>query len=126
MIRIFFVMSLMIVSCFADQCVWVDLQSAQKAVKILGGQRQILHFCEPCGKHDVCRVEDVGKINVTSPEKDYYEVFVNGKYIDLAYIFIKEDGVWKNLAFYIGLTPHNVSKVLDKPSECNIKTDIFI
>jgi len=99
-------------SSFCDQYQWNTLKDASNAKKIILKKGQILEFCEPCSPPE-CKLINVETIKIINPEKDYGEVYVNEKGIDLAYTFINENNKWKNLAIFLGLEPTGVSTILD-------------
>ena len=99
---------------FADQAAYIAQAQAQKAAAFLKDKKQIRHYCNPCDdKGD--RVEDISTVDAVAVEgsKPYWEVLVNGKGIDLAYVYYQEkDGKWKNLAKKMKIKVDNVPKTL--------------
>ena len=99
---------------FADQAAYITQAQAQKAAAFLKDKKQIRHYCNPCDdKGD--RVEDISTVDAVAVEgsKPYWEVLVNGKGIDLAYVYFQDkDGEWKNLAKKMKIKVDNVPKSL--------------
>lgn len=105
--------ALLAVSAFADQAAYITKAQAEKAAAFLKDKKQIRHFCAPCDdKGD--RVEDITAVEaVDANYQSYWEVKVNGKGIDLAYVYFQnKDGKWKNLAKEIGVKVKDVPKEL--------------
>jgi len=102
------------VSILADQAAYITQAQAQKAAAFLKDKKQIRHYCNPCDdKGD--RVEDISTVEAVAvaDSKPYWEVLVNGKGIDLAYVYYRdEDGEWKNLAKKMKIKVDNVPKTL--------------
>jgi hypothetical protein len=93
----------------ADQAEWVTKAQAQSAMNLLNQykNKDITHWCKPCGNNK--STERVSTVEVKEVQKGkYWQVFVNGKGIDLAYVYFKlaspEKGKnWKNLAFHLNI-----------------------
>ena len=91
-------------SVLADQAMYVDRATADKAVAILKKQKEIKHFCKPCddvrAKEEVVYSAKTFSANNTSND---YIVYVNDKEIDLAYVYYKKGLFnWVNLAMDAG------------------------
>lgn len=98
----------------ADQAAYITKEQAQKAAAFLKDKKQIRHYCAPCDdKGD--RVEDISSVEAVEVKdsKPYWEVLVNGKGIDLAYVYYQDDdGKWKNLAKKMKVKVDDVPKTL--------------
>ncbi|GAB4433391.1 MAG: hypothetical protein OHK0011_16400 [Turneriella sp.] len=93
----------------ADQFAYVKPDTARKAVELLSVYDYLLELCEPCGDH---KGEVIVVTRVESADVNYeglHEVQINGRGVDLAYIFFKEDNAWKNAAIRLGLAPQGVT-----------------
>ena len=95
------ILTLFAITALADQAAYITQAQAQKAAAFLKDKKRIRHYCNPCDdKGD--RVEDISTVEAVAvtDSKPYWEVLVNGKGIDLAYVYYqeKEGGDWKNLA----------------------------
>jgi hypothetical protein len=106
-------LSLFSAIALADQAAYITQAQAQKAAAFLRDKKQIRHYCNPCDdKGD--RVEDISTVEAVAVEgsKPYWEVLVNGKGIDLAYVYYqeKEGGEWKNLAKKMKIKVDDVPK----------------
>lgn len=111
------------VAC-ADQFIYNNLPDAVKGLEKVEKAKEITHFCAPCSndKPRVDKVRDVGIELVwdhhhpTDPYNDggrqYWQVFVNDEPVDMAYVYIRENGKWRNLAETIGLKPESVPSTL--------------
>jgi hypothetical protein len=94
------ILAISAISILADQAAYITKEQAQKAAAFLKDKKQIRHYCAPCDdKGD--KVEDISTVEAVAVEssKPYWEVLVNGKGIDLAYVYFQDKkGKWKNLA----------------------------
>ena len=109
------VLAVLAVNVLADQAAYITKSEADKAAAFLKDKKQLRHYCAPCDdKGD--RVEDI--VDVTAVKVDYqnyWEVQVNGKGIDLAYVYFQtKNGKWKNLAKELHVKVHDVPKTLPK------------
>lgn len=110
--KVFSVMVLagvMSIAVFADQAAYITERNAVRASDLLRKQYDLVHFCNPCSdaeqKHEVIQTVSY---NHTGHE-NYFEVKVNGKAVDLAYIYIQTpDGRWKNVARHLGIRVRDV------------------
>ncbi len=102
------------VSVLADQAAWITKAQAEKAAAFLKKHNEIRHYCAPCSdKGD--SVEEISTVEAVKIEgQEYWEVQVNGKGIDLAYVYFKtKKGKWKNLAREIKVKVRDVPTTLD-------------
>ena len=109
------ILTLFAITALADQAAYITQAQAQKAAAFLKDKKQIRHYCNPCDdKGD--RVEDISTVEAVAvaDSKPYWEVLVNGKGIDLAYVYYqeKEGGEWKNLAKKMKIKVDDVQKTL--------------
>ena len=110
-----FILAILAITILADQAAYITKEQAQKAAAFLKDKKQIRHYCNPCDdKGD--RVEDISTVEAVEVKesKPYWEVLVNGKGIDLAYVYYqeKEGGEWKNLAKKMKVKVDDVPKSL--------------
>jgi hypothetical protein len=109
-----FILAISAISILADQAAYITKEQAQKAAAFLKDKKQIRHYCAPCDdKGD--RVEDISTVEAVEVKdsKPYWEVLVNGKGIDLAYVYFQDgDGEWKNLAKKMKIKVSDVPKSL--------------
>jgi len=108
------ILTLFAITALADQAAYITQAQAQKAAAFLKDKKQIRHYCNPCDdKGD--RVEDISTVEAVAvtDSKPYWEVLVNGKGIDLAYVYFQDkDGEWKNLAKKMKIKVNDVPKSL--------------
>ena len=108
----------------ADQFIYNALPDALRGLQKLEAAKESTHFCAPCS-NDKPRLEKVRDVGVdlvwdsratSKPYNDgqsqYWQVFVNDKPVDMAYVYIRENGKWRNLAESIGLKPSDVPSTL--------------
>ncbi|OQX20208.1 MAG: hypothetical protein BWK80_35985 [Desulfobacteraceae bacterium IS3] len=106
-----FLFFLVSATVFADQAAWIEKSDADKAAGMLGPGTILRSYCAPCG--DTAWMElPVSQAEVTHREGGFYEVEVNGKGIDLAYIYIEKNGLWRNLAMILGIAVQDVPEFL--------------
>ena len=110
-------MSILSTSAMADQCEWISGEQARAAISQLRLGKKFISYCEPCGNaqgpaqvitsFDVSLVDD-GK---------YHAVWINGKTVDLAYVFIQTNGnIYKNLSDLANCPAEEVSESLVGPN----------
>jgi hypothetical protein len=99
----------------ADQAWYLTQAEAQKAVALLKNQKQIKHFCAPCGDKAV-ETENIEDLTLSPVGSfDDWEVKINGKGIDLAYVYFQtKNGKWKNLARELNIDVESVPTYLPK------------
>lgn len=85
----------------ADVCSFVSQKAALKAVDIIEKEHEIIHYCELCTNAKMLS-ENVNKVSYKKVGEKSFEVLLNGKNIDLAYIYIKKSNSYDNLAFLSG------------------------
>ena len=98
---------------FADQAAWVSRAEAERALKVLASQQTVRHYCAPCGDSSIRSeaVESIGLYKV--PDSDYWEIRINGKGVDLAYLyFLKKRDHWTNAAMAADIDVSDVPKEL--------------
>jgi hypothetical protein len=97
----------------ADQCQWLTKAQADKAQQILTSSSKFIEYCEPCGDHAPGVPLQIENANVMVPAASYWELSLNGKPSDLAYVFVKtSDTEYKNLAKLAGCPVTGVSASL--------------
>lgn len=106
---------------YADMCAWNDKATAQKAVKILETHDRYLDYCELCNASPTeKRIQDVSYKAVAGEGGKYYEVFVNGEALDIAYAFVptnEERNKFQNLGKLAGCKTSGVSAFVTYPKE---------
>lgn len=110
---VFILILVFAVSAFADQAAWISQADAQKAVEFLNSLSEIKHYCEPCEDHSIT-TEDIDDLQaVPVQDTQFWEVKVNKKGVDLAYIYFKtKKGKWKNLAMELKIKVEGVPEYL--------------
>jgi hypothetical protein len=109
----------------ADQFQFVTLPQAQAALRHLHRGDVVHHFCAPCGdaRSERMTVRSLGigriweapgssKVYRDSGGAGWWKVELNDEDIDLAYVYGRDRGRWRNLADVLGLHPWNVPAVL--------------
>jgi hypothetical protein len=106
----------------ADQCAWVSGEVAQRAKEALRPGKRVIDYCEPCkGKHrGTRRPKKIAKVEVKviksrHTAEVFHEVVVNGRGVDLAYLFLESptSSQFDNVALKVGCPARDVSATLD-------------
>ncbi|HMO27875.1 hypothetical protein [Enterovirga sp.] len=82
----------------ADQCSWNSKPVAEKALTYLGVGSNVQEFCRPCSDKKASKIT-VATAESKQVDTDYYQVQLNGRGVDLAYLFVQQKGskTWTNL-----------------------------
>ena len=108
----------------ADQFIYNNLNDAVKGLTKVVKVKEVTHFCAPCtnDKPHLETVRDVGVDRVWDSQRPnqvynargngYWALLINDKPVDMAYIYIRENGKWRNLAQSVGLKPQSVPETL--------------
>jgi len=99
-------------TAFADQAIWIKKSDADKALQMIHPGMTVRKYCAPCGDSTWTSLT-VKEVKVNQKEKDFFEVNVNGEGIDLAYIYIENQGRWRNLAMMLNLNVADVPEYLE-------------
>lgn len=103
------------IPAYADQAAWVSRAEAAKALRILAEYGSIKHYCAPCDSEEVRDevINDIGMFSVEGGK--YWEIRVNGKGIDLAYVYFpKKQNQWVNAAMQAKIKVSDVPKKLSR------------
>lgn len=124
----------------ADQFLYLDLEQARAALARIRAGDVVHHFCAPCGDARSERMtvrllgidriwEDDGSAQpYLSDGRTFWMVRLNDVGIDLAYVYVRQDRQWRNLADLLGLQPQAVPAVLPPARagtrwRCGARTD---
>lgn len=119
-------LALMPFAASADQFAYLDIRQAVAALDALDhAPRTVQAFCAPCGdaRATAIEVHDMGIARVwddrgsARPYADgegrtYWEIELDGKGIDLAYVYVQTRSGWENLALKLGLDAAGVPRTL--------------
>jgi uncharacterized protein YecT (DUF1311 family) len=106
----------MIGNSLADQAAWVEKSAAYKAGEMINSGMILREYCAPCG--DTTWTElPVKQVEVKNTDGEFYQVFINGKGIDLAYVYILQNSKWTNIAMSLGLSVADVPEFLPDDQE---------
>ncbi len=98
---------------FADTAVYVTKQQADSAVSVLNITKRLKHFCALCKDQSIRDEQITSVIAAKTDDPNFWKVFVNNAYIDLAYVYFPlTDGNWKNLASHVGLKYDDIPELL--------------
>ena len=99
----------------ADQCAWVEKDTADKAKARIEKAGKVVHFCEPCGDKSPSPVDAVKKVQVLKQGESHWQVHLNGKGIDLAYVYVPtQKDTWRNIGRALQCGADGVSPELGK------------
>lgn len=108
----------------ADQYSYVTVQQATQALQAIVGQEVVHAFCAPCDDpiSQPVRVQqvEIGRIWDGTSARPYrardgetfWQVYVNGEPVDLAYLYVRDGERWRNLALRLGLPASDVPEDL--------------
>lgn len=100
----FLAFSIMSTTVFADQCAYVSLSEARKAMQVLTEAKSVKSLCELCGEKKAQSVV-IESLTMKKTGLDrFWEIRINNTGIDLAYTYV--DG--KNLAQMAGCQTEGV------------------
>ena len=113
-------------TAFCDQAIVVARKPADRAASILKTTQAVIHFCARCEDDKPVR-ELVKKVEVKpwngGKAPGQFSVYLNGKDLDLAYVYVEKSGAWTNLARLVNVEVTGVPTVLD--SVAPERTEIF-
>lgn len=115
---------------YADQAAWITKEQAERGAALIKSSGLVRHSCAPCGDNffkgekvfNIIAVKAAG----SNPDDRYYEVQLNGKGIDLAYVYIFSGGKWVNAAMALNIPVEAVPRFLpdDVPSDDLVQEDL--
>ncbi len=120
----FCLLPLLCLPAFADQAAWISKKQADAALAVLSEQKEIRNYCEPCGDAAIT-AETVKDVALSKQSDDYWEVHLNGKGIDLAYVFVQFKGTWVNLARVLDIPVEDVSTLLPESPVATFNDDEY-
>lgn len=97
----------------ADQAIYINKADTERAVTLLKNSETLKTYCAPC-KDNV--VKDIVVASITSADVNYegfWEVRVNGKGEDLAYLYFLENNKWRNVALALQLPVSDVPEFIN-------------
>ena len=102
---------------WADQFQYNNLSDAVRAMQALDKAQSVKLFCAPCGDTSATTVT---KRNTSidrvwqngNAYQSYWQVFLNGRAVDLAYVYVPVEGKWRNLALIVGAQPTQVPETI--------------
>src|SRR5262245_41241184 len=104
----------------ADQCAWITKEQGDKAVQSLEKGKRFLNFCKSCGDAKPGAAHEIkGALNHKVPKQAaYWQVSVNGKPQDLAYLYVEgKAGVFHNVAKIAGCATTDVKATVHLEAE---------
>ena len=114
--KLAFIFALALAFCFdayADVCVEVTEDVAAKAASLIKKQKEVYEFCSIC---DEAKPQTIAVYNITKDKK----VYIDGKPIDLAHTYFRQDNKYMNLGIAAGCIEdgtYGISAQLDNLTE---------
>ncbi len=103
------ILTMLSFSAMADQCQLLDKADAERGAQILSQGTVAYKLCEPCGETTPEKIEITTVEAVDARYQGLYEVLVNGKWVDLAYIY---DAQGQNVALQTNCQAQDVSSTI--------------
>lgn len=105
----------------ADQCAYVTKEQAERAAHVLKLGSEFVEYCEPSRTPPPTRSQKVETVTVGHPQlraggpvnEAYWAVTVNGMELDVAYVFVRRDERWENVAMLAGCPVVDVKATFD-------------
>jgi hypothetical protein len=115
-------------NAIADQCAYVNKQTAESAYNILKSSDAFTYFCAPC-KYKAPIEKKIKKLEyrlVDYKENDvqFYQIYINGESADIAYIYVGDDnlGLSANCETIVNV-PKKLSEYIKLPTAQDYKND---
>jgi len=94
----------------ADQCAWTGKAIADAGAAVIKTAGSTVSFCEPCDEKAPGPVVKNRSVEVKQVDAKFWQVWVNGKGQDLAYVFIPTlEGPLKNVGLLVKCGAEDVS-----------------
>jgi hypothetical protein len=100
-------------SASADQAEWVPHDVAEREVALLTRRTEAVFYCAPCDDQSMER-RRYTEVRIARANEDLYEVRLDGRVIDAAYVYVEIGGVFRNLALAVGFEVTGVPETLDR------------
>ena len=101
---------LLCLPALADQCAYITKDQAMMAISRLELEQTIYLLCEPCGDKIIQSTKIESLSLETVDYQDYWQVTVNNRGIDLAYVFV-DSGIENNLVNLAAVSDCNATRV---------------
>ncbi len=96
----------------AGQVAYFSYKDGQKALGLFNDVRRIRLYCKPCGDAKP-RLKEVVVVNLRRINgRKLYRLKINGRPVDLAYVYVPYQGKWYNAAMLLEFPVKGVSRVL--------------
>ena len=108
----------------ADVCVYINKDVAEKAVDIIKSYDEVINYCSRCDDARPVseKVETIEIKKIGNPKDKYFSVSINGERKDIAYLYIKDNKTYKNLASLSGC--NDIKKLNLKANITNLPVKI--
>lgn len=94
--------SLITGAALADQAAWISKRDADAGAALVSVGQELRDYCAPCGDR-AYTARTVSRVDVTQTDASHWQVRVNGRGIDLAYVYVLVHGHWQNIAMIVGV-----------------------
>jgi len=101
----------------ADQAAFLARQEAIRAGNQIDLDQEVRLYCQPCGDQwaESLIVTQIGVY--PAGYKDYFELWLNDRSVDLAYTYVRREDEWQNLALILDLEVVQVPRILPESLE---------
>lgn len=108
----FIIMLCTALQAFADQAIYLDKVDAERAVALLKNSETLKDYCAPCNDPSVKHIVVASILSAKVNYKEFWEVQVNGKGEDLAYLYFLDNNKWRNVAMALNIPVSDVSEFI--------------
>ncbi len=100
---------------YADQVTYFSPKSGKRVLGLFKNVRQVRFFCQPCGDRKSV-LQDIVVVELSYTPNDRFKLLkINGRKVDLAYLYVPYEGKWYNVAMLLEFPVTGVSRVLEEP-----------
>lgn len=85
----------------ADQAEWLSQAVAEKAAALIQEGAEVRAYCEPCLDEGYRKIVVKTKEVKPAAQEGFHTLFLNGEAHDLAYIYLKKEMMWTNVAMLV-------------------------
>lgn len=108
----FVIMLCTALQAFADQAIYLDKVDAERAVALLKNAESLKTYCAPCNDPSVKHIVVASILSAKVNYQDFWEVQINGKGEDLAYLYFLDNNKWRNVAMALNIPVSDVSEFI--------------
>ncbi|HXW68330.1 MAG TPA: hypothetical protein VEJ88_01880 [Dissulfurispiraceae bacterium] len=111
---------------FADQRAYVEKRDGERALALVKETKAVRFYCAPCREQtsvlervESAEIRYVGTVKgfndpISGSPIQFWQLYINGKPVNLAYTYILQDRKWQNLAIRLSLPVEDVEEFLSE------------